>query len=60
MNDNIMFCTSAHLGFSEGKVLNFRKGQSNLKQKRKAYKSYIGNNFLRIRSCKIGYTYDCR
>ena len=36
------------------------KRQTNIKRKRNEYKSYIGENFLIIRSYKIRYTYGCR
>ena len=54
------FSTGAHLGFSEGRGPNFRKGANQYKMKRNKYKSYIGDTFLTIRSYKIRNTYDCR
>ena len=45
-----MMYTGAHLRFSEGRGSNLRKGQANIKRKRNECKSYIGDNFLIIRS----------
>ena len=45
--------TCAHLGFSEAGVQTLEKGQINIKRKRNEYNSYIGDNFLIIRSYKI-------
>ena len=39
-------CSGAHLGFSEGRGPNFRKGQTNVKRKRNKYKSYIGDTHM--------------
>ena len=52
--------SGVHLGFSEDRGLNFGKGANQYKKKKKRYKSSIGDNFLIIKSYKIGYTYDCR
>ena len=52
--------TGLHLGFSEGRGPNFRKGANQYKTKKKQCKSYIGDNFLIIKSYKRRYTYDCR
>ena len=51
---------SVHLGFSESRGPNFRKGANQYKTKRNEYKSYIGDNSLIIKSYKIRYTYDWR
>ena len=62
-NLKIKGSSGTYLGFSEGSGPNFRKGtnqQTDIKQKRNKYKSYISDNFLVIRSYKIRYTYDCR
>ena len=50
----------AHLGFQRAGVQTLEKGQTIYKTKRNEYTSYIGDNFLIIRSYKIKYTYDCR
>ena len=41
-------------------VQTLEKEQTNMKQKRNEYKSYIGDNFLLTKSYKIRYTYDYR
>ena len=46
-----------HLGFSERRGPNFKKGYINIKRKRNEYKSYIGDIFLIIRSFKITQTF---
>ena len=49
------FCTAAgaHLGFSEDRGPNFRKGETSVKRKRGEFNSYISDNFLIMRSYKI-------
>ena len=56
----IITVSGEHLGFSEGRSPDFRKGANKYKRKRNKYKSYVGDNFLIIRSYKIRYVYDCR
>ena len=54
-----VYISDAHLGFSGGRgVQTLEKGQTNIKRKRRECKSYIGDNFLIIRSYKIRYTHD--
>ena len=46
--------------FPRAGVQTLWKGETNKKKKKNECKSYIGDNFLIIRSYKISYTYDCR
>ena len=48
------------LDFQRAGVQTLEKGHINIKRKRNEYKSYIGDNFLMIRSFKIRYTCGCR